>query len=70
MAIIIDVVWLIYYTERWWNTGYDDSYSQLHLRRAMIVLSYLLMLVRVLVIIALSLSYKDLPIGDDEFVPE
>ena len=59
-AICIDIVWLVLYTKPWWTTGYDDSFSLLNLRRSMVVLSYLLMLVRIFVLIAIILSYSNL----------
>ncbi len=67
IAAIIDIIWLSFYTKPWWSTGYDDSFSLLGLRRAMVVLSYILMLIRILVLIALFLSYKNLQEGKDEF---
>ena len=67
LVIILDIIWLVFYTLPWWKTGYEDGFSLLSLRRAMIVLSYVLMLVRLLVLLAIGLSYSHLESGKDEF---
>lgn len=67
LAIIIDIVWLVLYTGHWWNTTYQDSYSLLYIRKAMVVLSYIIMVVRIFVLIVLGVAYQDFGAGDDEF---
>ena len=67
LAILIDIVWLVLYTKTWWTTTYQDSFSLLHVRRIMVVLSYVIMLVRVFVLVVLALNYNDYGNGDDEF---
>ena len=70
LAIAIDVAWLVLYTTAWWRTGYNDSYSLLNVRRTVLVFTYVLMLVRLLVLIALGVSFSELPTGEDEFFLE
>jgi hypothetical protein len=70
LAILIDIVWLIFYMNIWWNTGYNDSYSLLYVRRVMVVCSFILMVVRLLVLFALGVSYSELAVGEDEFLLE
>lgn len=70
LAIAIDVAWLWIYSEVWWKSSYNDSASLLNVRRTMLVFSYILMLVRVLVVTALGVSYTELPGGEDEFFLE
>jgi hypothetical protein len=70
LAIAIDIVWLVFYLDIWWNTGYQDSYSLLYVRRFLIVCSFVLMLVRLLVLMALGVSFSELATGDDEFLLE
>jgi len=67
VAIIIDSVWLSFYLKPWWKTGYEDSYSLLYVRRAMIVFSFILMLIRVITIIVIFFTAKELPDNRDEF---
>jgi hypothetical protein len=66
-AIILDSVWLTFYLKPWWWTGYEDGFSLLMLRRTMIVFSFILMLVRLLVLIAIFLTYSNLQTAADEF---
>ena len=70
LAILIDIVWLIFYLNIWWNTGYNDSYSLLYVRRVMIVCTFILMAVRLLVLFALGVSFSELANGEDEFLME
>ena len=70
LAIVIDIIWLIFYMDIWWNTGYYDSYSLLYVRRIMIVCTFVLMVVRLLVLVALGVSFSELATGDDEFLLE
>lgn len=70
LAIIIDIVWLVLYTKEWWNTTYQDSYSLLYVRRTMVVLSYIIMVVRVIVLVVIGVSYNDFGTGSDEFETE
>ena len=70
LAIAIDVAWLVLYTTAWWRTGYNDSYSLLNVRRTVLVFTYVLMLVRLLVLIAFGVSFSELPTGEDEFFLE
>jgi len=58
LAGILDCFWLASYLKPWWSTGYDDSFSLLGLRRTMIVFTFILMLVRLLVLISLIMGYK------------
>ncbi len=63
LAIILDIVWLMIYLKPWWKTGYDDSFSLLGLRRTMIVFSFILMIVRIVVLVSLILGYKNFEDG-------
>lgn len=67
VAIIIDSVWLAFYTKPWWNTGYEDSYSLLYVRRSMVVFSYTLMVIRLITVIIIFFTTKELPESKDEF---
>lgn len=67
VALLIDIVWLFYYTVPWWKTGHIDGFSHLYLRRAMIIFSYILMLIRIIMIISIVLSLKELPDSKNEF---
>jgi len=70
LAMLIDVVWLIFYTNYWWNGTYQDSFSLLYIRRIMVVLSYVIMAVRVFVLVVLGVAYNDFGTGEDEFEAE
>lgn len=67
VALLIDIVWLFYYTIPWWKTGHIDGFSHLYLRRAMIIFSYILMVIRIIMIISIVLSLKELPDSKNEF---
>lgn len=70
LALLIDVVWLVLYTRQWWTTTYQDSSSLLYTRRAMVVFSYVIMLVRLFVLVIIGVSYNDFGSGEDEFEAE
>jgi len=70
LAVVIDIVWLSLYTKQWWITTYQDSFSLLYIRRAMVVLSYIIMVLRIFVLIILIISYNDYSAGEDEFETE
>lgn len=67
VATIIDILWLVAYMKPWWGTGYQDGYSLLFVRRAMIVFSYILMAVRVITLVVVFFTSKELPDNKDEF---
>jgi hypothetical protein len=48
VALVIDSVWLAYYTDPFWNSAFVDSNSLWAMRRAAVVVSYLLLLAEVI----------------------
>lgn len=68
LAIVLGIIWLVFYLRPWWNTGYVDNFSLLSVRRSSIVFELLLMIARFVVLYALSVSYKNLQKGQNEFV--
>ena len=68
IALILDGVWLASYMKPWWNSGYDDSFSLLTLRRTMVVFTFILILVRLIVLISLGMGYTHFEEGKDEFI--
>lgn len=64
IALVFDIIWLIFYHSPWWSTAYQDSYSLYRLRRYTVVMKYILIFVRILVLVGLGLVLNDIKKGD------
>lgn len=64
VALIFDIVWLIFYHSPWWSTAYQDSYSMYKMRRYTVVMKYILIFVRILVLVGLGLVLSGIKKGD------
>lgn len=64
IAMIFDIIWLVFYHSPWWSTAYQDSYSLYRFRRYTVVMKYILIVVRILVLVGLGLVLSDIKKGD------
>ena len=58
VAIILDILWLIFYQSKFWNTDYIDSGTFNFGRRYEVIVQYILLIVKVLVLLLLYRLFR------------
>ena len=68
LLILLDFIWLFRHQSQWWSSRLDNLLHFGILRKILIITSYLLIVVRLLVLYSIHQTYSQTDSGDDEFL--